>query len=140
DGNLRLHGTGKGESSGNRPGWMRYCGNCMLGFHVHAKNTLDLNYIPLAEKNGAEVYPLHEVEKIEPIHPVETNGYRVHFREFDLQKPPLTCDGGRFERQEPTPEEVSRVGSVVGRKVIISAGSLGSTEILLRSRDLHKTL
>ena len=117
-----------------------YCGNCMLGCHVHAKNTLDLNYIPLAEKNGAEVYPLHEVEKIEPIHPVETNGYRVHFREFDLQKPPLTCDGGRFERQEPTPAEVSRVGSVVGRKVIISAGSLGSTEILLRSRDLHKTL
>ena len=120
-----------------------YCGNCMLGCHVHAKNTLDLNYIPLAEQNGAEVYPLHEVEKIEPIHPVETNGYRVHFREFDLQSaepPPLTCDGGRFERRAPTREEVSRVGSVVGRKVIISAGSLGSTEILLRSRDLHKTL
>ena len=120
-----------------------YCGNCMLGCHVHAKNTLDLNYIPLAEQNGAEVYPLHEVEKIEPIHPVENNGYRVHFREFDLltaETQPLTVDGGRFERQAPTREEVSRVGSVVGRKVIISAGSLGSTEILLRSRDLHKTL
>jgi cholesterol oxidase len=120
-----------------------YCGNCMLGCHVHAKNTLDLNYIPLAEQNGAEVYPLHEVVKIEPIPPVETNGYRVHFREFDLpttETQPLTVDGGRFERQAPTPEEVSRVGSVVGRRVIISAGSLGSTEILLRSRDLHKTL
>jgi cholesterol oxidase len=117
-----------------------YCGNCMLGCHVHAKNTLDLNYIPLAEQNGAEVYPLHEVEKIEPIHPVETNGYRVHFREFDLQTKPLTYDGDRFERRAAKPEEVSRPGSVVGRKVIISAGSLGSTEILLRSRDLHKTL
>jgi cholesterol oxidase len=120
-----------------------YCGNCMLGCHVHAKNTLDLNYIPLAEKNGAEVYPLHEVEKIEPIHPVETNGYRVHFREFDLktaESQPLTYDGDRFERRTAKPEEVSRPGSVVGRKVIVSAGALGSTEILLRSRDLHKTL
>ncbi|HEY6046524.1 MAG TPA: GMC oxidoreductase, partial [Pyrinomonadaceae bacterium] len=117
-----------------------YCGNCMLGCHVHAKNTLDLNYIPLAEKNGAEVYPLHEVDKIEPIDPVETNGYRVHFREFALKDQPLTVDGGRFERPAATPGEVSRTGSVIGRKVIISAGSLGSTEILLRSRDLHQTL
>src|SRR5690606_932630 len=30
----------------------QYCGNCLLGCHVHAKNTLDLNYIPLAEQQG----------------------------------------------------------------------------------------
>ncbi|HYE63948.1 MAG TPA: GMC family oxidoreductase [Pyrinomonadaceae bacterium] len=100
-----------------------YCGNCMLGCHVHAKNTLDLNYIPLAEQNGAEVYPLHLVEKIEPVEPVGINGYRVHFKHFSSEK------GGEFE-----------TGSVTGRKVIISAGSLGSTEILLRGRDLHRTL
>jgi cholesterol oxidase len=117
-----------------------YCGNCMLGCHVHAKNTLDLNYIPLAEKNGAEVYPLHEVEKIEPIEPVERNGYRVHFRQFDPQSQPPTENGQRFDRRNARPEENSQPGSVVGRKVIISAGALGSTEILLRSRDLHRTL
>src|SRR5256885_5119539 len=100
-----------------------YCGNCMLGCHVHAKNTLDLNYIPLAEQNGAEVYPLHLVEKIEPVDPVETNGYRVHFKHYDTEK-----------RGEYVP------GTVVGRKVVVSAGSLGSTELLLRSRNLHKTL
>jgi cholesterol oxidase len=100
-----------------------YCGNCMLGCHVHAKNTLDLNYIPLAEQNGAEVYPLHLVDKIEPLEPVETSGYRVHFKRYAVNK------GGEFD-----------VGSVIGRKVIISAGSLGSTEILLRSRDVHRTL
>jgi cholesterol oxidase len=100
-----------------------YCGNCMLGCHVHAKNTLDLNYIPLAEQNGAEVYPLHQVEKIEPLEPVETSGYRVHFRQFDSVR-----------RGESQP------GSVVGRKVVVSAGTLGSTEILLRSRDLHRSL
>lgn len=100
-----------------------YCGNCMLGCHVHAKNTLDLNYIPLAESNGAEVYPLHVVEKIEPIEPVETNGYRVNFKHFDSER--------RGEYQ---------AGSVIGRKVIISAGSLGSTELLLRCRDVHHSL
>jgi len=119
-----------------------YCGNCMLGCHVHAKNTLDLNYIPLAEQNGAEVYPLHMVEKIEPLDATETNGYRVHFRRFDLEtaeNQPLTTDGARFDRRA-SPEPLSQPGSVIGRKVIISAGSLGSTEILLRSRDLHRTL
>jgi cholesterol oxidase len=100
-----------------------YCGNCMLGCHVHAKNTLDLNYIPLAEKNGAEVYPLHLVEKIEPLDPVEKNGYRVHFKHFHPE------NNGEFER-----------GWVIGRKVIISAGTLGSSEILLRSRDVYHTL
>jgi cholesterol oxidase len=119
-----------------------YCGNCMLGCHVHAKNTLDLNYIPLAEQNGAEVYPLHQVENIEPIEPVETNGYRVHFRHFDLptaeaQGP--TVNGDRFDRNA-RPEPTSQPGSVIGRKVIVSAGALGSTEILLRCRDLHRSL
>lgn len=99
-----------------------YCGNCMLGCHVHAKNTLDLNYIPLAETNGAEVYPLHQVEKIEPV-TSGADGYRVHFRRFDSEQ-----------------RKQSEFGSVIGRKVIVSAGSLGSTELLLRSRDLHKSL
>jgi cholesterol oxidase len=100
-----------------------YCGNCMLGCHVHAKNTLDLNYIALAEKNAAEVYPLHFVEKIEPVSATGGNRYRVHFKHFDSES------HGKFE-----------YGVVVGRKVVVAAGSLGSTEILLRSRDLHKTL
>ena len=100
-----------------------YCGNCMLGCHVHAKNTLDLNYLPVAEKNGAEVFPLHLVEYIEPVDPVESNGYRVHFKSFN-----------------PDSENEFEQGSVVGRRVIVSAGSLGSTEILLRCRDLFKSL
>lgn len=97
-----------------------YCGNCMLGCHVHAKNTLDLNYIPLAEKHGARVLPLHAAEKIAP----ESDGrYRVHFRRFDES---------RQGQWEP--------GSVVGRQVVLAAGSLGSAELLLRCRDDHKTL
>lgn len=95
------------------------CGNCMLGCHVHAKNTLDLTYLAIAEKNGAEVYPLHLVEKIQQ----NLNGYSVQFRRFDQAG----------EKQfEP--------GEVSGKIVIVSAGALGSTEILLRSRDFLPNL
>jgi cholesterol oxidase len=99
-----------------------YCGNCMLGCHVHAKNTLDLNYLPVAEKNGAEVYPLHEVGMIEPAG-TSDGGYRVHFQSFN-----------------PSSSGSSERGSVIGRKVVVAAGSLGSTELLLKCRDLHRTL
>jgi cholesterol oxidase len=92
-----------------------YQGNCMLGCDLHAKNSLDLNYLPLAEKYGATVCPLHLVNKIEPL----TDGrYQVHFERLDGTGP----------------------GSVMGKTVIISAGTLGSTELLLRCRDEHGTL
>ena len=91
-----------------------YQGNCMLGCDLHAKNTLDLNYIPLAEKHGAEIYPLHQVDKIEPV----ANSYKVHFERLDQ----------------------SESGSIIGKKIVVSAGTLGSTEILLRCKNVHRTL
>jgi cholesterol oxidase len=97
-----------------------YSGNCLLGCQVHAKNTLDLNYIPLAESQGAEVYPLHWVDKIEP---VGEEGFRVHFRRFDSDNP-----------------RYSEPGAVVGKTVILAAGTLGTSELLLRCREVHRTL
>ena len=99
-----------------------YCGNCMLGCHVHAKNTLDLNYLPLAEKSGAEIYPLHEAFKIEPVDAPQ-RGYRVSFRRF-------------AQSAEHNPESASIIGGIV----IVAAGTLGSTELLLGCRDVYRTL
>jgi cholesterol oxidase len=96
-----------------------YSGNCMLGCDLHAKNTVDITYIRLAEKNGTEVYPLHVVEKMEPL----DEGYRVSFRRLD------PADPGHSE-----------AGSVIGRQVVLAAGTLGTTELLLRCRDEHRTL
>ncbi|HEX5725804.1 MAG TPA: GMC family oxidoreductase, partial [Longimicrobiaceae bacterium] len=96
-----------------------YCGNCMLGCRVHAKNTLDLNYLAVAERNGAEVFPLHQVERIEPVDD-GAGGYRVHFR-----------------RLSP---EASEPGSVVGRRLVVAAGTMGTNELLLNARDVHRTL
>jgi cholesterol oxidase len=97
-----------------------YSGNCMLGCVLHSKGTLDLNYIPVAEKHGAEVYPLHEVTRIEPC---GDRGYRIHFDQLDTEGP---------SRRTPR--------SITGRKVVVAAGTLGSNQLLLRCRDVHRSL
>jgi cholesterol oxidase len=97
-------------------GTCTHLGNCDIGCDVDAKNTLDKNYIPWAEKNGAEVRPLHLVNDVAPV----TNGYRVSYDELK--------DGKRIP------------GSETARIVILAAGSLGSTELLLRCRQINRTL
>lgn len=87
-----------------------HCGLCDLGCPVRAKNTLDVNYIPRAERDHADVRELHQVRNIEPL----VGGYRVSFE--------------RLHGGERKP------GSVTARRVILAAGSLGSTELLLRCK------
>ena len=41
-----------------------HCGGCMVGCRVNAKNTLDKNYLYLAEGLGVEILPEQEVEEI----------------------------------------------------------------------------
>jgi cholesterol oxidase len=50
------------------------CGACMTGCRVGAKNTLDKNYLYLAEKRGVEVRPETEVTWVAPN---EDGGYRI---------------------------------------------------------------
>ena len=104
------------NDQGQKQGTCVHLGNCDLGCDVKARNTLDLNYIPWAEKHGAEVRPLHVVRAIEP----ENGGYRVRF--------------DRIEAGRLIP------GSEAAERVFLAAGSLGSTELLLRCRDQRKTL
>jgi cholesterol oxidase len=99
--------------------WQGTCvhlGNCDVGCDVQAKNTLDLNYIAAAERLGADVRPLHVVRSVEPAR----GGYRVTFD---------AIDGRRL-----------RPGSETSARVVLAAGSLGTTELLLRSRDEFRTL
>ena len=93
-----------------------HCGNCCIGCPVQAKNTLDLNYLARARREGAEIRPLHLVSHVSAL----DRGYRVHFDRLE--------DG------------VAAPGRVVADEVYLAAGSLGTTEILLRSRDVFKTL
>lgn len=104
------------NEQGVRQGTCVHLGNCDIGCDVHAKNTLDLNYIPAAETAGADVRPLHLVRSLAP---EGAGGWRVGYDRID--------DG------------VRRPGEVVGERVVLAAGSLGSTEILLRARDEQGT-
>lgn len=92
-----------------------HCGNCVSGCNVGSKNTLLMNYLPDAKQHGAEIFCRTDVRFIEPT----TSGYRVFFRSIAGGVPPFDAPNLSIE------------GSVV----VVAAGTLGSTEILLRSRD-----
>jgi cholesterol oxidase len=104
------------NAHGQEQGTCVHLGNCDIGCDVRAKNSLDVNYIPRAEQMGADVRPLHVVRYIEPI----DGKYRVVFDRIE---------DGRLIRGEET-----------AARVIVAAGSLGTTELLLRCRDEYRTL
>ncbi len=73
---------------------------------------------------GAEIRPLHIVTSIEPV----AGGYRVHFDRL------ASADNGSGPARRISGE------SETAARVIVAAGSLGSTELLLRCRDVARTL
>lgn len=122
-----------GQQERNRYGALQtsctYCGECDIGCNYHAKNTLDLNYLYVAERRyGAKIRTEHLATKIVPVDPGGKDdpsadggyGYRVYYRDL--------CATGREEQ------------SAQAKRVVISAGTLGSTEILLRSKEHYRTL
>jgi len=116
--------TGPGRRNphgGGRQQPCDYSGDCLIGCATYAKNTLDLNYLALAEQHGAEVYPLHQASEIAPAK--RGAGYRV----------------GYERRIEGAAAEVI-AGEVRADTVIVAAGTLGTAELLLRCRDRLSTL
>jgi cholesterol oxidase len=92
-----------------------HCGECDIGCNVGAKNTLDLNYLAVAESMGAEVGTSCEVTWIAP-----------------------TEDG--FELRFHAPHEDGPESTVSARQVFLCLGAVNTTELLLRCRDQHRTL
>ena len=86
------------------------CGACLAGCEIGAKNSLDKNYLYLAEGLGAEILPLHKATLIHPIH----GGYEIEITH------PLEA------KHKYTP--------LRAKKVVLAAGVLGSLELLFRSR------
>jgi cholesterol oxidase len=88
------------------------CGGCMVGCRYDAKNTLDRNYLYLAERAGATVHPDREAVDLESV----DGGYRI-----------ATERPGAWVRK--------RRRSFTAEQVVFSAGALGTTRLLLRLRD-----
>lgn len=120
--NLAVNFTPAGEEITNKHDVKQegcnYCGECDIGCNVHAKNTLDLNYLAIAERNGAEVRTECEATKIEPLSANPADGYRVTV---------LDHTSGELE-------------AIDARTVFVCAGAVSSTELLLRCRDEFQTL
>lgn len=91
------------------------CGDCVTGCNVRAKNTVYMNYLPIARNSGAKLFTQVRTRHVER-HP--GGGWRVHYE--------------HYAPRNPIPER----GSLRARRMLVlSAGSVNSTEILLRSRD-----
>jgi cholesterol oxidase len=93
-----------------------YCGGCMVGCRFNAKNTLDRNYLFFAEKLGAEILPETLVTLLEPD---GEGGYLVHTR--------------RSTRKLRRGRRTLRA-----RNVVLAAGAMGTTDLLLRCREAGK--
>jgi cholesterol oxidase len=84
---------------------------CNIGCPRHAKNTIDLNYLARAEQDGAQVRAHCDVTRLDP--PASPGGHwRVSYRGVG------DTDDGQVEAPV----------------VVLGAGSLGSTRLLLRNR------
>ena len=95
------------------------CGGCMMGCRYGAKNTLDLNYLYLAEERKAAVFPETKVVNVKPLAGARDGsaGYEVS-----------TVKSTAWIQREP--------GKLTSRGVVFSASSLGTMELLFRLKEI----
>ncbi|MEW7290767.1 GMC oxidoreductase [Aquimarina sp. 2304DJ70-9] len=85
-----------------------YCGGCMTGCRIGAKNTLDRNYLYLAQQLGGEILAEQEVYDVIP----SKSGYEVKFK----------SSTGFFASKK----------SVKAKGIVFSGGVLGTVKLLLK--------
>ncbi len=88
------------------------CGDCCGGCNVGAKNTVALTYLPDAVRHGAECFTEAKVSHIEKN---ADGSWSVVASDISLKDRPTR--------------------TLTAAMVVVAAGTLGSTEIMLRSRD-----
>ncbi|HEX9242083.1 MAG TPA: GMC family oxidoreductase [Anaeromyxobacter sp.] len=87
------------------------CGACMTGCRPGAKNTLDRNYLHLAEGLGCEIHP---ETKVTDLRPAAGGGWEVRTERSTGPGAPRTWRA---------------------RGVVLAAGALGTTRLLLECRE-----
>ena len=87
------------------------CGDCCSGCNVGAKNTVAMTYLPDAKAHGAEIFTELSVSHLAK----GAGGWGVYFAPSDAKD--------------------ATASMVEAKTVVLAAGTLGSTEILLRSRE-----
>jgi cholesterol oxidase len=93
----------------------RLCGECNMGCNDGAKNTLDHTYLSAAAHHGADLRTLHEARGLRQR---EQGGYVVDYVRH------REGEGDKAEK-----------GTIECDRLVLAAGTLGTTRLLLRSRD-----
>jgi cholesterol oxidase len=109
------------------------CGDCVTGCNTGAKNTLTMNYLPEAFRSGAEIFTGATVIAVESRQHDGQEFTTVYFGYSDEDWGRTLADRGPGSFPGPHDEGIC---SIRAKIVILAAGTLGSTEILLRSRQL----
>lgn len=90
-----------------------YCGACMTGCRNNSKNTLDKNYLYLAQKKGAKILAEHEVYNVKPIQTEDgSDGYEVALK--------------------TSTKVITKRQTIKTKGVIFSGGVLGTVKLLLK--------
>lgn len=94
------------------------CGGCMVGCRFNAKNTLDKNYLYLAEKHGARVFAETKVVDVRPLNGAAdgSGGYEVR-----------TIRSTAWFRK--------RTRRFTCRGVVFAASALGTMDLLFRLKE-----
>lgn len=88
------------------------CGSCMTGCRENAKNTLDKNYLHLAQQLGVEILPEHRVTDVIPSGENGENGYKIIFKQ--------------------STKYFSKTKEVKAKGIVFSGGVLGTVPLLLK--------
>lgn len=126
DGRVTEPGEEFDDGTENLHGLPRYTcrlvGECDIGCNFGSKNSLDFTYLSAAKRKGAEIRTRCEVRSFAPL---ERGGFEVryveHREEFEGQK--------LDTRWLPTKR-------VTCDRLILSAGTLGTTYLMLRNRSM----
>ncbi|MEU8122336.1 GMC family oxidoreductase [Spirillospora sp. NPDC049024] len=95
----------------------KLCGECDIGCNEGSKNSLDHNYLSAAAHHGADIRTSHEVKAIRPR---SGGGYEVDYVHH--------ADLGAKKRRLP-------VRTITCDRLVLGAGTYGTTYLLLKSRD-----
>ncbi len=97
----------------------RLCGECDIGCNSGSKHTLDLNYLSLARKNGLDIRVMAEVRALRPRSP---EGRHFEYEvDYVLHRPDEGAANGPH--------------TIQCRYLILCAGTLGTTYLMLRNRS-----
>lgn len=101
------------EGKGPERAGCTFCGGCMTGCRHNAKNTLDKNYLYLAQQQGAEILAEHEVVDVRPLGAADgSDGYNVTYQMAT-----------RFVKTKTT---------IQTKGIIFAGGVLGTVSLLLK--------